>query len=290
MNTTTLELPLPQLIKGRFAFADASGRPEAGSLEAYTDQGLFAACGVRIAFTLRHGGVSQPPYQSLNLGTHVKDDASVVAENRRRVLSAFGVTDAALLVPNQVHGRQVQTIPSGADLAQVRGEIAQGADALVVEARDTAVLLCFADCVPMIFVAPHGTFAVVHAGWRGVDNGIATAALEALLAADGSDDAGAVNVYRGAYIHAECFETGPDVYQRFIDRFGHAVAYDDTHINMGAALDQTLLQAGVKPERIADVGCCTMCNNQDWFSYRAEGGICGRHGALAVRPSTRLSA
>lgn len=285
--TTALELPLPQLVKGRFAYTAPDGTEAAGTVQAYTDPQLFEATGVRIAFTLRHGGASLPPYASLNLGTHVKDDRNAVEENRRRVLSAFDAAHAPLLVPNQVHGRQVQTVDDAAALPQVRQVIAEGADALVVPLSDTAALLCFADCVPLIMVAPHGAFAVVHAGWRGVDNRIAEVALADLLAADGTDDPGRVNVYRGAYIHAECFETGPDVYQRFIDQFGPSVAYDATHIDMGAALDLTLTQAGVKPERIADVGCCTMCDNQDWFSYRAEEGTCGRHGAFAVRRSRR---
>ena len=71
--STPFELPLPQLVKGRFAYTDAQGAP-AGAIEAYTDPALFKTTGVRIAFTLRHGGASKPPYDSLNLGTHVKDD------------------------------------------------------------------------------------------------------------------------------------------------------------------------------------------------------------------------
>lgn len=282
--STPFELPLPQLVKGRFAYAGADGAPD-GALEAYTDPGLFQATGVRIAFTLRHGGASKPPYDSLNLGTHVKDDPADVAENRRRVLSAFAVPQAPLLVPNQVHGSRVQVVRSDApaSLDQTRAELAEGADALVVSPADTAALLCYADCTPLILVAPHGAFAVVHAGWRGVDNGIAVKALAQLMELDGVSDASGINVYRGPYIHAECFETGPEVYDRFIAQFGSVAAYNDTHIDMGACLDKALVAAGVEARRIADVNCCTVCDNRDWFSYRAQGGVCGRHGAFAVR-------
>lgn len=282
--STPFELPLPQLVKGRFAYTDAQGAP-AGAIEAYTDPALFKTTGVRIAFTLRHGGASKPPYDSLNLGTHVKDDPAAVAENRRRVLSAFATPQAPLLVPNQVHGSHVQVVDSVApeSVASTREHIAKGADALVVRPADTAALLCYADCTPLILVAPRGTFAVVHAGWRGVDNGIAVKALERLLEQDGADTAAGVNVYRGPYIHAECFETGPDVYNRFIGQFGSVAAYDETHIDMGACLDKALVAAGVEARRIADVNCCTVCDNRNWFSYRAQGGVCGRHGAFAVR-------
>lgn len=282
--STPFDMPLPQLVRGRFAYAAPDGA-EAGSLQAYTDPALFDATGVRIAFTLRHGGASEPPYDSLNLGTHVKDDPDHVAENRLRVLSAFDAPQAALLVPNQVHGSRVQVVRSAApdDLETVRADLAKGADALVVGVRDAAALLCYADCTPLIMVAPHGTFAVIHAGWRGVDNGIAVKALSLLLKEDGSDDPGSVNVYRGPYIHAECFETGPDVHHRFVAQFGPVAAYDETHIDMGACLDKALAEAGVEARRIADVNRCTVCDNRNWFSYRAQGGVCGRHGAFAVR-------
>lgn len=289
---TPLALPLPQLAKGRFPFSER-GAAASGAVSAYTDERLFSAVGVRVGFTLRDGGASAAPYDSLNLGTHVKDDPDAVAENRRRVLAAFGVPDAPLLVPNQVHGDTVTVVgPAEAgNLDSVRTRIAQGTDALVVGAAHTAALLCYADCVPLVLVAPHGTFAVVHAGWRGVDNGIAVKALGLLLEADGSSDAAQVNVYRGPYIHRECFETGPEVYDRFVAQFGAVAAYGPDHIDLGACLDAALVRAGVDARRIADVDRCTVCHNDEWFSYRAQGGVCGRHGAFACRmPRTQETA
>lgn len=85
---TTLVLPT-ELTKGRFA-----------SISAYSDKALYAATGVRIAFTTREGGVSRMPYASLNLGSHVKDDIASVRENRHRVLRAFANEDTPLFVPN----------------------------------------------------------------------------------------------------------------------------------------------------------------------------------------------
>ena len=76
----TLDLPLPRLVEGRFS-----------NLTAFTDEALFEACGVRIAFTERSGGVSEPPYDSLNLGLHVNDNPESVRENRRRVLSLIHI-------------------------------------------------------------------------------------------------------------------------------------------------------------------------------------------------------
>lgn len=282
---TTLVLPDPELTKGRFA-----------SISAYSDEALYAATGVRIAFTIREGGVSEGPYASLNLGSHVKDDIASVRENRHRVLRAFANEDTPLFVPNQVHGDTVlelgdpENIDASLSSVEVQALALQaqdGADGLVVHARDAAALLCYADCVPVVIVSPTGRFAVVHAGWRGVDNLIAVKAVRAIARADkavlSAEAASAYNVYIGPHIGPECFETGPDVHARFVSQFGEACAFDGTHIDLAEGLRIQLEQAGVNRSRICDLAKCTVCENNEFFSYRGQGGTCGRHGAFAVR-------
>ena len=282
---TTLVLPDPELTKGRFA-----------SISAYSDEALYAATGVRIAFTTREGGVSEGPYASLNLGSHVKDDIASVQENRQRVLQALANEGTPLFVPNQVHGDVVLELgdPENIDAslssagAQALALQAQdGADGLVVHAQDAAALLCYADCVPVVIVSPTGRFAVVHAGWRGVDNLIAVKAVRAMARADeaalGAEAASVYNVYIGPHIGPECFETGPDVHARFVSQFGEACAFDGTHIDLAEGLRIQLEQAGVSRSRICDLAKCTVCENDEFFSYRGQGGTCGRHGAFAVR-------
>lgn len=282
---TTLVLPDPELTKGRFA-----------SISAYTDEALFAATGVRIAFTTREGGVSEGAYASLNLGSHVNDDLACVQENRRCVLGAFGCEDALLVVPNQVHGANVLNLGAtdalGAPMpsCEVEPTLAQaqeGADGLVVNASGVAALLCYADCVPVIIVSPTGRFAVVHAGWRGVDNLISVKAVRMMAAADASSlGEGAMasyNVYIGPHIGPECFETGPDVHRRFVGQFGQTCAFDATHIDLAEGLRIQLRGAGIQPGRICDLVKCTVCENEEFFSYRGQGGTCGRHGAFAAK-------
>lgn len=282
---TTLVLPDPELTKGRFA-----------SISAYSDEALYAATGVRIAFTTREGGVSEGSYASLNLGSHVKDDIASVRENRHCVLRAFANEDMPLFVPNQVHGDTVLELGdpenidaslSSAEAQAITLQAQDGADGLVVHARDVAALLCYADCVPVVIVSPTGRFAVVHAGWRGVDNLIAVKAVRAIARADkavlGVEAASAYNVYIGPHIGPECFETGPDVHARFVSQFGEACAFDGTHIDLAEGLRIQLEQAGVNRSRICDLAKCTVCENDEFFSYRGQGGTCGRHGAFAVR-------
>ena len=282
---TTLVLPDPELTKGRFA-----------SISAYSDEALYAATGVRIAFTTREGGVSEGPYASLNLGSHVKDDIASVRENRHRVLQAFSNEGTSLFVPNQVHGDTVLELGdpenidaslSSAEAQAITLQAQDGADGLVVHVRDAAALLCYADCVPVVIVSPTGRFAVVHAGWRGVDNLIAVKAVRAIARADkavlGAEAASAYNVYIGPHIGPECFETGPDVHARFVSQFGEACAFDGTHIDLAEGLRIQLEQAGVNRSRICDLAKCAVCENDEFFSYRGQGGTCGRHGAFAVR-------
>jgi len=244
---------------------------------------------VRVAFTGRAGGVSEGPYSSLNLGNHVGDDPASVERNRALVLEALDASDVPLVVPSQVHGEVVVELDDASPeaLGAAREAALAGADALVAIVPGIAALLCFADCVPVIVVSLTGRFAVAHAGWRGVENGVAAKAVRALARADaaelGEDAANGYNVYVGPHIHASCFETGADVRKRFEDRFGSSCIPDERHVDLLEALTVGLEEAGIDRARVADAGVCTACSCDEFFSYRAAGGICGRHGAVAFR-------
>lgn len=273
-------LPLPLLEKKTF-----------DGVEAYTDSELFDACGVRIGFSTRAGGVSEGAYSSLNLGSNVEDDLAKVKQNRAILHAALsGGSAAPFIVPKQVHEDTVLTVRSASEAAAVQAKANEGADALVVTASGVAANLCFADCCPLIAVAPTGAFTVIHAGWRGVDNLIAVKSVR-MLAAEVAPEMGVseaealaqINVYIGAHIHAECFETSAEIHQRFVDQFGTGCIYDATHIDLNYCERKQLTDAGIAPERIADICKCTVCYNDEFFSYRGQNGKAGRHGAYAFR-------
>ena len=252
-----------------------------------TDDLIARQLGVRIAFTGRPGGASQGAYASLNLGSHVDDDLETVYGNRQTLARALGIESLPLVVPLQVHGTNLITI-SDADSASVHAAMEQaesGADGIIIDTPDVAALLCFADCVPVIIVSPTGRFAVVHAGWRGVEASIAPLAVQQ-MAQDDDVDPSSFNVYIGPHIRRECFECDPDVHRRFTEKFGDSCAYGPSHIDLTQALITDLLHAGVDETRIADSGICTVCNADQYFSFRASGGVCGRQGALAFRRET----
>lgn len=238
---------------------------------------------VRFAFTERGGGVSRAPFASLNLGAHVGDDPAAVGENRRRVLAALGAEAdlARLLVPNQVHGDRVVTVSDAADdtLGRVREAIAEGADAIVCVAARVPVLLCFADCVPVVLTCPGG-FAVVHSGWKGTYAGIAGKAARALARAAACDP-GEIDAYIGPHILGDEYEVSVELMERFAARFEGIDAASGRLLDLSRAIRCSLAEAGVAPERVFDPGLSTVRRNDRFFSYRAEGGTCGRHGTIA---------
>lgn len=238
---------------------------------------------VTFAFTERTGGVSLPPFESLNLGDHVGDDPAAVAENRARALAALGAGDIAgsLVVPNQVHGDRVVTVRSAdpAAVAAARSEAAEGADAVVCLVPGVPVLLCYADCVPVVLVAPDG-FVVVHSGWKGTYARIAAKALGALC--EGSPvPPSSVRAYLGPHIAGCDYEVSTELLNRFETEFGSIVGVDASHLSLAAAIVNTLVSAGMDPCNIVNPEISTPASTDRFFSYRAEGGMCGRHGAVA---------
>lgn len=249
-----------------------------------TDDELFRAAGVRIAFTGRDGGVSAGDYASLNTFGSIGDDEEAVKRNRAIALGAAGIEPELLIVPNQVHSAAVLAVEDGYDAGLVTGQAADGVDALAIEPPHVAALLNSADCLVLILVSPTGRFAVAHAGWRGAVAGIAGKAARALAELDAKDgpaaDPAGYNAYIGPHIRVECFEVGPEVQERFEAEFGDGIV-SDGHVDLAAAVTRDLVRAGLREPRIADAGICTQCHPDQYFSYRATNGRCGRHAAIA---------
>lgn len=239
---------------------------------------------VAVAFTERTGGISEPPYASLNLGSHVGDDLDAVMENRRRVLAALGCADdfERLLVPNQVHGDRVAVVWEGSDdgLARVREQIAEGTDAIVCVAAHVPVMLCFADCVPVVLTCPGG-FAVIHSGWKGTIARISAKAARLLCEASGCP-ASSVRAYIGPHILGDEYEVSQELMERFCAEFGWFDTGNSRMLDLGRAIRQALAEAGVPGDAICDLGLSTVRCNDRFFSYRAEKGTCGRHAAVAA--------
>ena len=118
---------------------------------------------VKACVTTRQGGVSQTPYDSLNLGAHVNDDPANVEENRRRLASALGLPFESFTWLRQVHGVEVLNLDSGAQI-----DPSPCADAVTSTQKNAVCLVMTADCLPVLLCDEQGTrIAALHAGWRG---------------------------------------------------------------------------------------------------------------------------
>lgn len=215
--------------------------------------------GARVRFTGRAGGVSEGPYASLNLGRWTDDDPAAVRENRRRAADG-----APIAFARQVHGTDVVAL----DAAPADGAVAD-ADGVVTRAHGVAAMVLTADCVP-VALASAGAVAMVHAGWKGLSGGV----LEAGVAALRAD--GPVHAAIGPAAGACCYEVGPEVAERFPDW-----ALDGRLLDLKAVAARRLRDAGVASVR--DVGRCTMCEPDVFFSHRASGPVTGRQGGIAWR-------
>ena len=148
--------------------------------------------------------------------------------------------------------------------------------------QNTPVLLAFADCVPVILVAPGG-FAVAHSGWKGTIARISACTTEALCQATGAKPS-EVKAYIGPHIGSADYEVSSELIQMFSQEFGPNVvdrASGERYLDLGYAVRAALIDAGVRESAIEEVTDSTASTTERFFSYRAEHGKCGRHAAVA---------
>jgi hypothetical protein len=235
-----------------------------------------AAPGVGALMSTRLGGVSRPPWHSLNLGTAVGDDAAAVAENRRRFSAEIGAQPLWL---RQVHGCRV--VEATAALAAGEPPLA---DAAWTCEPGVACVVQVADCLPVLLAAPDGrAVAAAHAGWRGLAGGVVEAALAALCegAHCGPQD---VAVWLGPCIGPRRFEVGADVLRAFgadpqdadARRFAASAPVQGAPrwlADLPLLARERLQRAGVR--RVSGGGACTVEDSERFFSYRRDG-VTGR--------------
>ena len=216
--------------------------------------------GVEVVFTDRHGGVSSPPFDTLNLAARVGDDRQVVAANRDRVAAAVGFDAASIRLARQVHGSDL--IEVGSSHPVVAGE----ADVIATTEPGVVIGILTADCTPVVVAGPERV-AVAHAGWRGLVAGAVERAVEWVREPYAA--------WVGPSIRSCCYEVGPEVIAAF-EEAGLPVAAPD-RVSPAEAAVFALERAGLAA--VAASGDCTFCDRR-YFSYRRDG-TTGRQGAFA---------
>jgi len=230
--------------------------------------------GAGVAFSTRLGGVSEPPFDSLNLGLLTDDAAEAVGENRRRLANVLGFEPEQVAYARQVHGTRLIEHPIefrgsfvGSDRTrEPRNEIPE-ADGHVMREPGLAALVFTADCLPVAVAGPKGV-AMLHAGWRGLAGGIL---------AGGADVVGATSAAIGPGIGPCCYEVGDEVLDAFSD-LGEGVA-EGRMLDLPEVARRQLARAGV--ERVESAGLCTSCEAELFFSHRRDAGRTGRQGGVA---------
>ena len=249
---------------------------------------IFPADRLVHGFSARLGGVSPAPFDSLNMALHVGDDPACVWENRRRYFSALGLHAERLCTIRQVHGTEiVRAMRRDAGRgARAYEDALADADAVITNDSGVALMLCYADCVPVLLYDPvHNAVGVVHAGWKGTVQRIAAQTVARMCEEFGTA-ASDVLAGIGPSIGAGCYTVGAEVAERFRTAFP---SYADEiieerdgaiHLDLWSANRLQLVEAGVAAGNIDSADTCTSCDRAFFYSYRAAGGRTGRLAAV----------
>ena len=215
----------------------------------------------RIWFFTRLGGVSSPPYDSLNVSKVVGDEPAAVDENLSIIRGAFGGRPSAWV--KQVAADGVARVSEGG----YAGE----ADALLTSERDLCLSVAVADCVPVALVGG-GEVGMVHSGWRGTLAGISGKAARAMAGPE-------VRAYVGPSIRGCCYEVSEELARTFAGEFGERVV-SGRSLSLPDAIRVDLERAGAP---VHDLGLCTGCRPDLFYSHRKQGPLTGRNLASVAR-------
>ncbi|PID63306.1 MAG: multi-copper polyphenol oxidoreductase [Gammaproteobacteria bacterium] len=232
--------------------------------------------GLTVLSTTRHGGVSEPPWDSMNLGRHTGDDADAVQANRARLVDAFHLPAEPRWL-RQVHGTAVAVFSNGAGGGEE-------ADAAYTDQPGIVIAVLTADCLPVVIASADGTaVAVVHAGWRGLADGILDEVLGHF------DGRGPLKAWLAPAIGPDAFEVGPEVRAAFVRRdtsldaaFRQKPNADGAEKYLGdlyAITRADLSRLGV--DDVVGGQHCTFTEAEDFHSYRRDGARSGRMATLA---------
>ncbi|MDD3347423.1 peptidoglycan editing factor PgeF [Oscillibacter sp.] len=238
---------------------------------------LAAQAGIAHGFSTRLGGVSAPPFDTLNLGVGRGDESAAVEENFRRFCATLGTDPAQVVLSRQVHEATVRvchTEDAGKGLWSPRDYTA---DALITRERGLSLVVFSADCGILLLHDPvQHAVGAIHAGWRGCAAGIVEKTVQAMQDAFSSHPRDLVAAI-GPCIGSCCFETDGDVPDAMVQALGaEAAPYlvergAKYHVDLAGLNRLWLLRAGLSPERIDTCGLCTACRPDLFWSHRKMG-------------------
>ncbi len=241
-------------------------------------------------FTTRDGGISPPPFDTLNLDFKVGDDPANVIANRKRVCRVMGAGLDRLVAADQVHGNRVATVDKihAGRGAYSREDALPGIDALVTGVPGLLLSSYYADCVPLFFLDPvRRVVALAHAGWKGTVLRIGERTVRHMVQKHRCRPEDIVAAV-GPSIGPCCYEVDAPVMEKVVQclpgETGLAVNSRPGHwmLNLPEINRRILLRAGIKEENITMAGYCTACHGDVFFSHRGQKGRTGRMASLIM--------
>ena len=223
----------------------------------------------------------------LNLGFKGGPSPEAVIQTRKLACEALGADLSRLTVAGQVHSGHAVVI-EGHDIgrgARGREDAIPGADGMVTDVPGAVLLILTADCLPVLLFDPQGRVGAFHAGWRGALAGIARNTVGLMVGRWGSKPPDLIAVL-GPAIRRCCFEVGPEVAGRFsmasraCERQTVIPREGRIFVDLPAFVKNELIRVGLAEENIIDVGLCTSCLSDLFYSYRRDGRLVGSQGAM----------
>lgn len=243
---------------------------------------------VNHGISTREGGVSEGIYRSMNLSFSRGDAPENVMENYRRIAKTIGVSVENIVCSAQTHTTNVKIVTredAGKGVTREKGYT--DVDGLITNVPGLCLATFYADCVPLLFVDPvERVVATSHSGWRGTVGKIGKVTVELMEKEFGSK---AENIYAavGPSICQDCYEVSEDVIEQFKENFEeehwnhlfYKKENEKYQLNLWAANEVILLEAGIRRDHMAVTNLCTCCNPDTLFSHRASR---GKRGNLAA--------
>lgn len=225
----------------------------------------------------RLGGISESPYQELNLGLHVGDVSASVLSNRMRLMKSVGIPLNHVVTCNQTHGGNVTIVDAlmkGMG-ANTYDSALPDTDALITNQKDICLMVTVADCVPIILFDPEkSVIGVVHAGWKGTVLNITGNTIKKMAQIYGSVPQNIIAGI-GPSIGPAKYEVGPEVVEiansnLLPTNVIRTTKEGRTYFDLWKANLYQLLKAGLSRKNIELAGICTFTNNATFYSHRRE--------------------
>ena len=218
-------------------------------------------------FTTRNGGVSPPPFNSLNLGLETTDNPRNIQENHRIVYRYLSINENQVALMKQVHGGRISVVKSGGKFSST--------DGLITSKSNLMLGVLVADCIPLLLFDPlHTVIGAVHCGWRSVSACIAEKAV-GIFTEEFKTHPEDVVAAMGPSAGSCCYEVGEDVAELL--QVSSVMKRDENlYADLRAELCDHLLMAGLNIRNIEIFPDCTVCNEKLYFSHRRDNRNAGR--------------